>query len=152
MKVYNSKIDWWFYIILAVPFVFLAIYLSHLDTGQMPALELFFVLSALFAIFFPIRYVFAENWLEIRCGLFIKGKIPYKNMLSFCECKMPLKYKAPVMSTDCIKIDLDAKEIKGFFLANDILGREQKFTFVSPQQKKLFLRELAERTNRTQSL
>lgn len=153
MKTYRTKIDLWLLaVLIIVPALPLIIHLL-LDADKAPIKIFIFATLAiylLFLILFPFYYTFKEDGLEIRIGLFIRGKIPYKNMTGFRETRMSFWDKAPAMSTDCVRIDLNTRSINPICLATDLMMSPRKYTLVSPKYKKEFMRELAQRLGKTE--
>lgn len=79
--------------------------------------------------FIRCRYIFKEDYLYIQSGIFVRVKIHYKNIKSFCESNNALS--APACSLDRIKI----------VYKNKNSGKES-FTLVSPRNKQRFMEKL----------
>lgn len=147
MKTFYSKIDWWIGLLFLVPLILPFIHaFVDVPIGDYKA---FIVITVLYCgiliIFFPMRYVLEDDYLEIRLGLFLKGKFPYRDIIDCFECRMSLLEKAPVTSLDCVKITLRKKHKSSLFMAHDGFGHSRNYTIISPKNKKEFIRTLKEK-------
>ena len=153
VKTYRTKIDLWLLAVLIIVPALPPIIHLLLDADKAPIKIFIFATLAiylLFLILFPFYYTFREDGLEIRIGLFIRGKIPYKNMTGFRETRMSFWDKAPAMSADCVRIELNTRNINPICLTTDSMMSPRKYALVSPKYKKEFMRELAQRFGKTE--
>ena len=142
MKFFRSKIDWWMALIILFIVVFPPV--KFLCFGTLEAyISLgfaWFISVILLFCFIPIRYILKNDFLEIKCGFCVCGKIPYNKIESICYCKMPLIERAPVMSRDCIKINLkDINGVDTLILSNSLFYEPKKWTYISPKRKEEFM-------------
>ena len=140
--VFYSKIDAWLVVVIALASV---LTIGTCGTLCMEAQNSSSSESMLFAILFlsfeialflliadafiRCRYIFKEDHLYIQSGIFVRVKIPYKNIKSFCESKNLLS--APACSLDRIKIVYENEK-----------NKKEYFTLVSPRNKRTFMKKL----------
>ena len=141
-KVFYSKIDAWLgiVIIIAMLIVIVACIVICVEAIEKSSLKLI-AISLLFLLFeIPLfllifdafircRYIFAEDYLYIQSGIFAEIKIPYKDIISFCETNSTLS--APACSLDRIKIVYKNK-----------MSEQESFILVSPKNKRAFSEKL----------
>ncbi len=141
--VFYSKIDAWLVVVIALASV---LTIGTCGTLCMEAQNSSSSESMLFAILFlsfeialflliadafiRCRYIFKEDYLYMQSGIFIRIKIPYKNIKSFCESNNVLS--APACSIDRIKIVYENEKTK-----------KEYFTLVSPRDKQGFSETLS---------
>ena len=140
-NLFYSKIDVWIVIIVVLAAIIsIATCRTLYEEARSCSSEsmLFVILFSLFEItlflliidaFVRCKYLFKEDYLYIQSGIFVRVKIPYKNIRSFCESNNALS--APACSIDRIKI----------FYKNKKTGKES-FTLVSPKNKRRFMEKL----------
>ncbi len=140
-NLFYSKIDALIIIIIAFSAVITIAICSTLyeeAKNSSPESMLFVLLFLLFEIvlflliidsFVRCKYIFKGEYLYIQSGIFVRLKIPYKNIKSCCESNNALS--APACSIDRIKIVYE----------NNKAGKES-FTLVSPRNKQGFMEKL----------
>jgi len=152
MKTFYSKIDLKLWAAFAVvPALLLLLAANEKDASAsclMAALA-----PACVGIYFlaviPARYVFAEDRLVVRMGMFVKMEIFYADISGVEEARMPIFDKAPCLSTDCVRIFLPKEKYYAtWVLAKNGLGKMRDYTYLSPSAKREFIEELKTRAGR----
>lgn len=136
MTVYATKIDWWLYPLLFVPFVSagLSIFLGHDHTTVLvgwAALAAYLLL--MLALGWPIRYTVSGDELEVRFGL-VRRHIPWDRLASMELSHNPLS--SPAFSLDRIEVRYASAT-----------GRDRTI-LISPPDREAFMRDCARASGR----
>ena len=141
-NLFYSKIDTWLGLTISLAgFIVIVacieLCIESTETASVKSMAFAFLLLsfeiALFLFiadaFIRCRYIFKEDHLYIQSGIFVRVKIPYKNIKSFCESKSLTS--APASSLDRIKIVYENEK-----------NKKEYFTLVSPRNKRTFMEKL----------
>lgn len=141
-NIFYSKIDIWLGLTIAIAeFIVIAACVTLcMDASEsasakaVPFALLFLCFEiALFLLiadaFIRCRYIFKESYLFIQAGIFVRKKLPYSNIESFCESNNMLS--APACSLDRIKIAYKNESTA-----------KKSFILISPRNKATFTEKL----------
>lgn len=133
---YATKIDWWLYPLLVVPFVSagLSIFLGHDHTTVLVGwIALAAYLTLMLTLGWPIRYTVSPDELEVRFGL-VHRHIPWDRLDSMELSHNPLS--SPAFSLDRIEVRYTTAT-----------GRDRAI-LISPLDREAFMRDCARASGR----
>ncbi len=150
MKAFSSKVDVLFAAALVlIPPAPLA--LAYAGGAPDAALAICGAIAAGFyafvmLFFIPVRYVFKDDFMEVRLGLILRSKIRYSEIKSVGESQLCLLDRAPVTSSDCVKIELKGGAHPSFILtATNCMMVPKNYILASPKNKRGFIAEITGR-------
>ncbi|MFI3290310.1 MAG: PH domain-containing protein [Opitutales bacterium] len=152
-ETFYSKIDKIIALILLVPILTIETLMvlmaldNALSLNEIIILESINVIYIIGLIIFliPIRYVLNKDFLEIKCGLFIRYKIAYTDISSISQDKFSWTQKShTILSRDVIRIELkNAKYQSTYAVVHADYGmKATNYIYISPKQKTKFLEAL----------
>lgn len=130
---YRSKIDWWFYLIVAFfTFEVIRLWMFYFEYHNAVFIITGILLACINFLFiiplmFDTSYTFEDGSLRIKCWICTNMRIKYSDIISIRETKNPLSSAA---------LSIDRIEIRFFS------GESTNCILISPVKKKEFLEKL----------